>query len=377
MQFKEYFENAIRIHLRSDVPVGSALSGGLDSSAIVCVLNRMLNREAVQKTFSSCSHYEKYDERKWMDIVVNHTAIEAHYYYPDIAHLFDMTSQILWHQDEPYQSHSAYLGYNIFRLAKEEEVKVLLNGQGADEYLGGYGQFNKAIFFELFKKLNWKLLYQEVINTPSSNFYNTVSNIGYLLMPEEFRNIITRYFSSVSRIKNLIDIENLGALNRHPYYSLSSDLANIQGIIKLNLFHNPLTKYLRWEDRNSMAHSIEARVPFLDHRLVEFAFNLPAEYLVSKGVTKRIMRNGLQNILPPQIANRRDKKGFITPEEHWIKNGQSNFFRKKLHHAIKSSEGIIKSEALNYYDNIVKGDMPFDYTYYRLILFSEWLSYLL
>ncbi len=375
--FEKHFKDAVRMHLRSDVPVGSALSGGLDSSAIVCEINNILRSEGkdgIQKTFSSCSEFEKYDEKKWMDIVVNRTNTDAYYIYPDTKHLFELTSKILWHQDEPYQSQSAYLGYHVFQLAKEQQVKVLLNGQGADEYLGGYSQFNKAIYFELFKKLKWKGLYNEIRSSNGWDIYNTMPVMGYMLLPEKARNLFIKYFSYVSDIKNIIDIQKLGAENTHPYTTIQHDVTSVPGITRLNLFHNPLGKYLRWEDRNSMAHSIEARVPFLDHRLVEYTYNLPSDYLFSKGVTKRVMRNGLKEILPHEIANRKDKKGFITPEEQWVKKEYPDIFREKLKDAMAQTNGIIKSEALQYYDDVVNGDKPFDYTYIRLILFAEWAS---
>lgn len=375
--FAEHFKNAVRIHLRSNVPVGSALSGGLDSSAIVCEINNILNskgKNSIQKTFSSCSKLKKYDEKRWMDIVVNHTGIDAHFIYPDTENLFDLTSTILWHQDEPYQSQSAYLGYHVFKLAKEKRVKVLLNGQGADEYLGGYGQFNNAVYYNLFRNMKWNDLLEEVQYANGSSKYQVIQNIGYLLVPERVRNVAVKYYSSVSDIKKLIAVDELKAKNSHPYTNIPNDVSTVPGITKLNLFHNPLTKYLRWEDRNSMAHSIEARVPFLDHRLVEFTFNLHPEYLYTKGVTKRVMRHGLREILPYEIANRKDKKGFITPEEHWVKYASTEIFRNRIAESVSETGGIINKKAISYFDDIVGGKKPFDYTYIRLILFTEWMK---
>ncbi len=376
-EFEEYFKDAVQLHLRSDVPVGSALSGGLDSSAIVCEINNILKSEEMsenQKTFSSCSDIEKYSEKKWMDIVVKHTNVDAYFTYPETKNLFDLTSNILWHQDEPYQSQSAYLGYNVFQLANEKGIKVLLNGQGADEYLGGYEQFNNAIYYRLFSRLRWNALLNEIRNSNNGSLSSTLRAIAYLLIPKKIRHQIAKNYSTVSDIKGVIDIKRLGAQNVHPHSTLSNNLSSVPEITKFNLLHSPLGKYLRWEDRNSMAHSIEARVPFLDHRLVEFTFNLPAEYLFTKGITKRVMRKGLKDILPSKIANRRDKKGFITPEEYWVKKQCPELFRLKLEESISHTGGIIKKNALQYFDDIVYGHRPFDYTYLRLILFAEWVK---
>ena len=123
-----------------------------------------------------------------------------------------------------------------------------------------------------------------------------------------------------------------------------------------------------------MAHSIEARVPFLDHRLVEFTFNLPDDFLEQNGITKRVMREAMSHILPPAIKDRKDKKGFITPEELWVKHENPELFREKISEAISVTYGIIKPEALTYFDNVVKGKILFDYTYWRLIVFSEWIK---
>ena len=123
-----------------------------------------------------------------------------------------------------------------------------------------------------------------------------------------------------------------------------------------------------------MAHSIEARVPFLDHRLVEFSSNLPAEYLDSHGETKRVLRSALKNILPDKIRNRKDKKGFITPEERWVKEDHTETFRTRLKQSIAELNGIIRPNALTYFDQIATGKLPFDYTYWRFILFAEWIK---
>jgi asparagine synthase (glutamine-hydrolysing) len=123
-----------------------------------------------------------------------------------------------------------------------------------------------------------------------------------------------------------------------------------------------------------MAHSVEARVPFLDHRLVEFAYSLPENYLEKDGVTKRVMREAMDALLPERIKNRKDKMGFTTPEELWVKQDKPDYFRRKIIEAISVTNGIINKEALQYFENVVNGKEPFDFTYWRIILFSEWVK---
>jgi asparagine synthase (glutamine-hydrolysing) len=378
--FRTLFERAVKEHLHADVPVGTALSGGLDSSAIVCEVNRILRAdriEALQKTFSSCSRDEQYSEKKWMDIVINHTKVEAYFIYPQLKDVFNMTQDIIWHQDEPYQSQSAFLAYNVFRLANMNGVKVLLNGQGADEYLGGYGQFTISRYANMAKHLRIFSMLADIRNLQKINpvsFSNLLLQSLSHLFPSFVKRRIARIKSSADNIKRIINIDKLKIKAIHPYDIIPVGFITVPEISEHLTFFSTLPKYLRWEDRNSMAHSVEARVPFLDHRLVEFAYNLPDDFLEKDGITKRVMREAMNNLLPEKIKNRKDKMGFTTPEEVWVKKENPGLFRSKISEAIIVTNGIIKLEALRYFDDMVNGKLPFDYTYWRLILFSEWLK---
>ena len=380
IEFNRLFKSAVNLHLRSDVLVGSALSGGLDSSAIVCEVNNILRSqgaENLQQTFSSCSTDKRFSEKNWIDIVVNKTAVDAHYVYPRCEDIFTLTPKLTWQHDEPYQSQSAFLGYHVFELAAKNAVKVLLNGQGADEYLGGYGQFTIPRYKNMFKKLHWAGLVRDI---ELSRSYKPVSysaifkNIFYSLAPVFIKKRLANKLGYYTEIKSLICNSSLGALPLHPFDAIPVKQNSVHDVSNHLTFFSTLPKYLKWEDRNSMACSVEARVPFLDYRLVEFTYNLPDEYLDFGGETKRVLREGLKDILPEKIRNRKDKKGFITPEERWVKEDNPAIFREKIKEAIEISKGIIKPEALQYFDKVVSGKIPFDYTYWRLIQFGEWMK---
>lgn len=379
-KFEELFRSSVDLHLRADVPVGSALSGGLDSSAIVCEVNNILKKKGAvhfQKTFSSCSLDERYDEKRWMDIVVKHTNVDAHFVYPRLEDVFEITPNLTWYHDEPYQSQSAFLSYHVFELAKLNKVKVLLNGQGADEYLGGYGQFAIPRYANMFRKIHWANMIREIENSREYkpvNYPNILRSILSILTPSFIKKPLTSKFGHYNKIKSLIDNKCLGALSLNPFDTIPMNCGTIHEISKQMIFFNTLPKYLKWEDRNSMANSVEARVPFLDYRLVEFTYNLPDNYLDYGGQTKRVLREGLKDILPEKIRSRKDKKGFITPEERWVKEDDPELFRLKLKEAIEISNGIIKPNALLYFDKVVAGKVPFDYTYWRLIQFAEWMQ---
>jgi len=378
-RFETLFKSAVELHLRADVPVGTALSGGLDSSAIVCEMNNILkktNANHFQKTFSCCFEDEQYSEKKWIDIVIEQTKTDSHFVYPELKDVFSVTQELIWVQDEPYQSQSPFLAYKVFRMVKENNVKVLLNGQGADEYLGGYGQFIHAKLLQKFRSYKWLEVYKEIKDLDLTKFPK-----GYLLriiltsfIPDKLRAIISEKSNRSRIIKNLINNKVLGSKNVDPNKHIPITLYNVKGISQHQTFFSTLPKYLKWEDRNSMSNSVEARVPFLDYRLVEFTYNLPDDYLDYKGETKRVLRYGMKDVLPEKIKNRKDKNGYIAPEDRWVKKDDPKLFRKKLQEAIEISKGIIKPEALNYFDKIVAGKIPFDYTYWRLILFAIWVT---
>lgn len=379
-EFKSLFTRAVREHLNADVPVGTALSGGLDSSSIVCEVSRILGEEGsseLQKTFSSCSTYEQYSERKWMDLVIAHTNVEAYFVYPSVEQVMEITPSLVWFHDEPYQSQSAFLAYNLFQLARVNNVKVLLNGQGADEYLGGYGQFTIARYAGMLKKLRFSDLLSDIKKSSEINNHSTagiISGVVFHLIPDFARRSLTRLRSTSDNVKSLIDLKKLNARPLHPFDQIPVPYRSVPEISDHLTFYSTLPKYLHWEDRNSMANSVEARVPFLDHRLVEFSSGLPDDFLEKDGVNKRVMRAALKGLIPEGTRNRKDKMGFTTPEEMWVRKENPGIFKRKLEEAVNVTNGIIKPEVLAYFDEVVSGRQKFDYTYWRLILFSEWIK---
>lgn len=379
-QFRQLLLDAVSIHLRSDVPIGSALSGGLDSSSIVCIVNDLLKRENavdLQKTFSSCSIYDRFDERPWMEKVVESIQVDAHYIYPKVDDVFTKLSEMIWHHDVPYDSQSAFLGYHVFELAKKNNVKVLLNGQGADEYLGGYSQFIGPLIWGYMKDLNFTGLSSDLKKARAFHSYSNAflydSTVNYLV-PRWMKSLKAKRNILSNPILKDLEISKVNYKHIRPYDCIPENLDSLQSVSRLYTFYNPLTRYLRWEDRNSMAHSIEARVPFLDHRLVEFAYNLPVNYVQSEGQTKWILREAMKGILPESIRLRRDKKGFVTPEAMWVKKENPALFREKLTEAVESSNGFIKSTVLTDFDKMIAGNLSYDKKYWRYILFGAWMK---
>lgn len=327
-QFRDLFEDAVRIHLRSDVAIGSCLSGGLDSSAIVSVANKLLFTGHAfephligdhQKTFSSCFDDIRFDERKHIEKVLSATTAERNYTFPTPQNLLNDLPSLIWHQDEPFGSTSIYAQWCVMKLAAERGVRVLLDGQGGDEILAGYHTYFDSYWGTLFSQGRFGTLFQEW--SAYKNIYH-VSPLHLMLhtlfsiAPKSFQKGVRtsrgsigmrpEFASRYSQRHSDAGIENLGT----PFFNkLSHALTN-----------SSLPGLLHYEDRNSMAHSIEARVPFLDYRLVEFAFALPDSQKIKDGYTKSVLRSSMRGILPETIRTRTDKMGFVTPERVWLSN---------------------------------------------------------
>lgn len=321
--FRKKLFLAIRLRLRSDVPIGSCLSGGLDSSAIVCIANSILKEEkdnVEQYTITSCFTDEKYDEQKYADAVTEKTGTISYKIYPDIDKFFKEIDKIVWHMDEPFISMSMFAQWNIFREAKRKGLKVMLDGQGADEQLAGYTSFYNALFYDLLKKGKVKRLFREIkgfkrIRAESekmSTVERVFSLIARFMIPGSLLyKIRLRYNDKKTELpfaKRMYFNDVIMSKNK------LCDGKNQQRFVYGNMYTG-MRALLHYEDRDSMAHSIEARVPFLDADLSEFIYSIPLEEKIEDGKTKDILREALKDVLPESIYRRYSKLGFVTPQD--------------------------------------------------------------
>jgi len=378
--FKDKFMDSVRLHLRSDVPIGSCLSGGLDSSSIVCVANQLLNNENTtypQKTFSACSHEEQFNERKWMEYMEKLLNIEAHYIYPTMSDLFKFLPDITWYQDEPFGSTSIFAQWCVFSAASKNGVKVMLDGQGADEQLAGYHEYFALRFRSLFYSGQLVRLYREVLITKSINSFSwtrVFSLLGSGILPAGLKDFIRSAIGSESKGRPVWLNKYDDICYQFPGKATLTARDSIRKFSEQQLSQTNLQMLLHWEDRNSMAHSIESRIPFLDYRLVDFSLNVPDEYKISDGITKRILRLAMKNILPSAICNRMDKMGFVTPEELWVTRDSPDQFRDRLSLAIENSCDLVNENIKHTLDEMIAGSKKFDFSIWRVIGFSEWVK---
>lgn len=324
-EFLALFTDSIRKRLRSDVPVGSSLSGGLDSSAIVCSVHQYFKDNIKEfQTFSAIFPGFELDESKYIHAVAQKTNFKANYVTPDSDSFIKNINKVNYHQEEPYGSASIAVQYEVMQLVKQHNVTVLLDGQGADEMLAGYTPlwqtYLKHLLFtrplsymkewKEFKKIpNFKLTGSLLSNAAHQWFYGTKKKLSAwkrkFISPKSayYLGIHPDLIQKYAFLRN--PIENPPTLKKH---------------LKFMLLKRGLNELLRYADRNSMAHAVEVRLPFLDHRIAEFLFSLPDNYLISQGYSKRVLRAAMQGTLPEMIAQRQDKIGFAPPQQQWFNN---------------------------------------------------------
>lgn len=308
-RFRELFQQSVKLRLRADVPVGSCLSGGLDSSSIVCESSRQLKEQGgkeKQKTFSSCYKGDANDERVYIDAVVDRTGVEAHYAYPTGDTLFEDLDHLIYTQDEPFVSTSMYASYCVMRLAHENSTKVLLDGQGADEILCGYRKARVYYIKRLLAAKKFARAAREIA------YYLPYMRKGKNVSLAADLNMIRQFFGKTSSS----DIRHRYLEAQFAKRKLTNSYADNARFLLNDFDRIVLPALLRYVDRNSMAFSIEDRLPFLDYRLVEYAMGLPLNAKISDGYSKAVMRKALD--MPEMIRKRRDKIGFYTPENSWM-----------------------------------------------------------
>lgn len=377
--FYKLFEDAIRLRLRSDVPVGTCLSGGLDSSSIVCVANNLLRKEGIkslgrkQKTFSSCFENKKYDERDFINMVIKKTGVSNFRVFPNPKILFKEMEKLVWHQDEPFGSTSIYAQWNVFKLAHQKGMKVMLDGQGADELLAGYHGYFGSFLASLLTNMRFVSLAKELKEfslkhgqSKSAMFRNLI----YQFLPAAIIRTLAR--KKIIGQNNVLDSKFADEFGDSlPYENYYRDKFK-------NHLYNLFTKLslpalLHYEDRDSMAFSIESRVPFLDYRLVEFIFSLPNNQIIRDGTTKFILRNSMKKILPEKIRTRMDKMGFVTPEDIWfrtilkediLKIFNSKSFKKRKYFNVK--------KVLEEFEKHCQGKINISFAIWRWINLELW-----
>jgi asparagine synthase (glutamine-hydrolysing) len=323
---RELLDSAITLRLRSDVPVGVSLSGGMDSSSVLGVASSLRSAEGIEapQSFSARSSDPATDEHVYAAQVVAATGSRNAEVLPSFDGLVEELDSIVWHMDEPFHSPSVYGQRKVDELARNAGVIVLLDGQGGDEVLGGYRYHLGPFLAETARTRGWRAARREIALLHENAQVGRSLLAGLLAyhalpVPDGIRRgAVTRYASHRRLDPAALDPDfrrRAGPPTSRRHRPQSTLLAERRE----GLLRTSLPALLRYEDRNSMAFSVEARTPFLDFRLVERALALPASDLVRGGWTKAILRDGMAGVLPDTVRLRRDKLGFATPEARWLR----------------------------------------------------------
>tara|TARA_Y100001970_G_scaffold294069_1_gene446462 strand:- start:5250 stop:7211 length:1962 start_codon:yes stop_codon:yes gene_type:complete len=334
--FKVLFNDAVRLRLRSDVEVGACLSGGLDSSAIVGSIAQILSQiekttKGSFKTFSSIYQDPEISEVQYVQAVTELTKTKNFSFSPNPDKFWSQVSNIVWHNDEPIQTPTIFNQWTVMEVAKHKGVKVTLDGQGVDELAGGYPTYFSIYLAELlrkFKFIQFFKTFREIVSKEGEgrNLFSLLFRICFHLLPKQiltlllfippFKLILTNQ-SITPLLKNEF-VKDWFKISKKQLFLQKMHSSSLQERLSFDLSFISIPALLRYEDRSSMASSIEARTPFLDFRLVEKIQTLPSKFLIKNGLSKALIREGVKDLIPSVVFNRTDKKGYPIPSSNWL-----------------------------------------------------------
>lgn len=366
---KKLFKDSVRIRLRSDVPVGSCLSGGLDSSSIVC---NMVDIQGTSKNINTFSSIYSFDfsgnEKKFINDVVEKTSVNGYEIEPTPEDMIKELERVIYFQEEPFCGLSPFAQWEVMKLAHRHDMKVLLDGQGGDETLAGYtgyiGMYSanllaRARFFKMHSELK---KYKQLHGTRYP-----LMDILYPLVPGAIKRRARRKKS------HYLSDDFLGKTRGTNHFSEILRFRPLSVILKDSMRFQVL-ELLRYEDKNSMAFSIETRLPFLDYRLVNYLFTIPDDLKLRDGKTKFIFREAIKGLVPDEIYDRHDKVGFVAPESHWLKNEKVwKYITDIITSPTAISHGIFTKEGVNrLLEEYKSGGKIEPYIIWSLVILELW-----
>ncbi len=381
-QYYQHFKDSVNLRLRSDVPVGVFLSGGMDSTAIICEMKRQLDASNNPSKLHAYSFISKqFDETQYIDKTLEYTHADIKYLSSKPLELWDEFDSALKMHDEPMHSITALVGYKLMKMAHNDGVKVILNGQGADEAIAGYPNYFQNFWYSLLSSAKFNTLNKELnsfIKEQGGNKRKKLFDLFLTYIRIKSRHIPLYRTQALKK--------QITALRQDPWYI--SDFKN-QYQLNLEYHHDetlsdalhysinqyPLPLYLRIEDRNSMANSVEARLPFMDYRLIEYSYSLPDEDKMHAFWNKYILRNAMKNKIPELVRTRKDKMGFPTPIDDWLRGDLYEPFADIINSQATLNRGLyntslIKQQLLKH----KKGEVNIGSRVFRIVQFENWIK---
>jgi asparagine synthase (glutamine-hydrolysing) len=371
--FNLLFTQSVSLHGESKLQVGACLSGGLDSTSIVGVSEKIKNPLT---TFSSCYTQPGHNEIEYINNAVAHYKFPNYKNYPNIQELIDndLLKKIVYHQDQPILSGSFFSEFKVFENAAAKNFRIMLSGQGADEYLGGYGEFSLLNLLLLLKKGKLSRFANSLYNAAAKQNKPVKEILTSFLV---FGMRIPYYSKKIDKKSQTITTHCLNSKWINELAEQYNSRFDISGYCSLSdLSKDALSNYslphqLLSEDRNSMMNSIESRLPFLDHRLVEYCLSLPDNYIISNGATKAVLRESVKNILPPKIYNRHNKLGFPGPEQSLFSHNYQ-YINREFRNYVNQLPGIFSPRLVEMQQAYYNNKIPYNNILFRALAFGTW-----
>ena len=360
-KYKADLETAVEYRLRSDVKVGTCLSGGLDSSSVASIAAKKYNLESEEKfTAIHVKSSDKLtDESYYANIVAKNADINLVITEPTPTELKNSINEVVYTQEEPFAFMDVFMQYFVMKKAKEEGCTVMLDGQGGDETLLGYSKYYPAIYYSIFKKEGLLLACKSIFNSRKNNAKMRVSWILKYTFGSFFPSIRKKYLkyktSFMKKNNNTFSILNI----------ISENYFNTKDLQILEIYSTNLPLLLRYEDKNSMRHSIETRLPFIDYKTLETALSINSKYKIHKGWSKFILRQSIIGIIPEEAIWRKNKLGFNPPESSWF-----NEISDDMETAVRNSS--ILSEICNMKKLMTKYNTMHNHLRWRLYNIAMW-----
>jgi asparagine synthase (glutamine-hydrolysing) len=352
-EFAAMFDDAVRLMRGSDRRVGISLSGGLDSTSIICTLasarsDMLEHNPGGVDAFAFMT--SAFDESRYINATIEQTGAQLFPVTTTGRDVWDALPHVLWYHDEPIHSATAVAGYEVYRHARAANVAVMFCGQGADESIGGYHAFFADLWLTLVQRGRLADAWRDIRGYSRLHGGNTLLRFLEAGTREAKRRL--KRFEAYRELSRRRNAHRRAHLRRwfHLDFDIevmsSSPAGYLDQVMRVAVERAPLPLYLRIEDRNSMAHSIEARLPFLDHRLVSLVFRLPIEWRLRAGWNKYVLREAMRGRIPELVRSRAEKMGFPTPVDSWFRNELYEPTQDLLGSQAVRERGIIRPNAV-------------------------------
>lgn len=376
-KFKALLFDSVRLRLRSDVKVGSCLSGGLDSTSIVAIVRELQGPDFPYHTFTGRFPGTSADEWPFAQHTVESKRVISHITEPTGEEFVRLLPRLMLDNELPFSSASQFAQWKVFQAAKQEGVTVLLDGQGADEILGGYEQYFQYYLQDIYLTSSRSEYRQELKNIKArypKALLKTHQQLTQLLS-KKFQYFLAQHLNRGSNFMFGLTEDAINAVRDTPFNKKNIS-SHLKSALYRDSFHHNLSTLLRYGDRNSMAHSREVRLPFCDYRIAEFVLTLPPSLLMGQTQTKRLLRESMSGLIPKVIQQRWNKQGFLPPQNNWMQHELGKYIEQILHQPEFTQRGFWNCAWWNKaWKRFQQGDHTLSNVLWKMMIGESWLQH--